>query len=106
MMITSAPDNEGVSDFVRNEGGQINKKNLQSSFDIGLQFFLPHAEYMCPMKYSTCSVTTWCKGLNYNAITIKGSESDKALVEASKTRYNNPHNLKRKMKLSIIKVNV
>ena len=29
MMMTSAPGNEGVSDFVINEGGQITEANLQ-----------------------------------------------------------------------------
>ena len=59
MIITSAPGNEGVIDFVINEGGQINKKNFQSSFDIGIQYVITQAEYMCPMKYSTWCVKTW-----------------------------------------------
>ena len=29
MMMTNAPGNEGVSDFVINEGGQITEENLQ-----------------------------------------------------------------------------
>ena len=36
----------------------------------------------------------------------KGSENDKTLVEASKTRYNNPLNKKRKTKQSNIQVTV
>ena len=44
MMMTSAPGNEGVSDFLRNEGGQINETNIQSSFDIGLQYVIIQAE--------------------------------------------------------------
>ena len=36
MTTTSAPSNDGVNDFVRNEGGQITEANFQSSFDIGL----------------------------------------------------------------------
>ena len=44
--------------------------------------------------------------LKYNANTKKGSENDKASLEASKTRYNNPHNQKRKMKQSNIQVTV
>ena len=87
MIMIGAPGNEGVSDFVSNERGQINKTNLQSYFEIELQYVLMQAQYMCPIKYSTCSVTTWCKNLNHNAIMKKGSENDKALVEASKTRY-------------------
>ena len=79
-----------------NERGHINEKNCQSSFEIGPQYVLTEAEYMCTMKYSTWSVTTWCKKLNYNAITKKGSENDKELAEASNTRYNNPQNPKRK----------
>ena len=63
MMITSVPGNRGVSGFVSNEGVHINKTNIQSSFDIGLQYVLTKADYMCPMKYSTWSVTTWCKFL-------------------------------------------
>ena len=59
IMMTSAPGNEGVSDFVSNEGYQINETNIQSSLDIGLQYVLTQAEYICPMKYSTWSVTTW-----------------------------------------------
>ena len=90
MMMNSAPGNECVSDFVRNEWGQITEANFQKSFDIGLQYVIIQVEYMCPMKYSTWSVTTWCKLLNYNAIMKKGSENDKLLAEASKTRYNNP----------------
>ena len=29
MIMTSAPGNEGVSDFLRNEGVQTNKTNIQ-----------------------------------------------------------------------------
>ena len=36
----------------------------------------------------------------------KGSDNDKALVEASKTRHNNPHKQNMKMKLSNIHVTV
>ena len=57
MMMTSAPGNESVSDFVSTEGCHINETKIQSSFDIGLQYVITQAEYMCPMKYSTCSVT-------------------------------------------------
>ena len=39
------------------------------------------------MKYSTWSVTNWCKNLKYNEIMKKGSENDKVLVKASNTRY-------------------
>ena len=46
MIMTSASGNEGVGDFVINEGVQINKTNLQSSFDIGFQCVLTQAEYM------------------------------------------------------------
>ena len=59
---------------------------------------------MCLMKYSTWSVTTSCKKLNYNAIIKKVSENNKALVEASNIRYNNPHKPKIKMKLSNMQV--
>ena len=38
MMTKSAPGNEFVSDFVINEGEQITEANLQSSFEIGLQY--------------------------------------------------------------------
>ena len=82
----SAPVNECVSDFVINEWGQITEENTQSSFDIRLQYVLTQAEYMCPMKYYTWSVTTWCKKLSSDEIMQKGSENYKALVEASKTR--------------------
>ena len=58
MMMTTAPGNKGASDFVRNEEGQANKTNLQSYFDIGLQYVLNQSEYMCTMKYSTWSVKT------------------------------------------------
>ena len=73
MMMTSAPGNEGVSDFMSNEGGQIKQKNIQLSFHIGLQYVLTQVEYMCLMKYSTLSITTWCKKMNYNANMKKGS---------------------------------
>ena len=87
MILTSAPGNECVGAFVINEGGHINETNIQSSFDIELQYVLTHAEYMRPMKYSTWSVTTWCKLLNYNYVMKKGSENDNALLESSKNRY-------------------
>ena len=64
MMVDIAPGNECVSDFVSNELGQITEANIQSSFDIGLQYFLAQSDYMCPMKYSNWGVTTWCKKLN------------------------------------------
>ena len=64
MMMKISPVNEGVSDFVSNEGIHITEANIQSSFDILLQYVLTQAEYICPMKYSTWSVTTWCKILN------------------------------------------
>ena len=51
MMMTSAPVNEGVSDFVSNEGGQITVAKLQQSFDSGLQYVITYSEYTCPMKY-------------------------------------------------------
>ena len=101
MIVTSAPINEGVSYFVINEGVHINKTNLQSYFEVGLQYVLTQVEYTCPMKYST-----WCKILNHTAITKKGSGNNKALVEASNTIYNNPHKPKKKMKLSNIRVAV
>ena len=53
MMTTSSPSNEGVSDFVINEGGQINETNIQSYFYNVLQYVITQAEYMCSMKYST-----------------------------------------------------
>ena len=51
---------------------------------------------MCPMKYSTWIVITRCKFFNYNDIMKKGYDNDKALVEAYNTKYNNPHNQRRK----------
>ena len=106
MMMTIAPGNEGVTNFVINKGGQINETNIQSYLDIGLQYVITQAEYMFPMKYSTWSVTTWRKKLNQNAIMRKGSDNDQAWLEASNTRYNNPHNPKSKMKLPNIQVTV
>ena len=53
MMMKIEPGNEGVSNFVSNEGGQITEANIQSYFYIGLQYFLAQVEYMCPIKYST-----------------------------------------------------
>ena len=50
MMMKIAPGDEGVGDFVRNEGGQINETNLQSFFGIGFQYVLTQSDYMCPMK--------------------------------------------------------
>ena len=61
---------------------------------------------MCTMKYSNWSVTTWCKKMNYNAITKKGYEKDRELVEASHTIYKNPHNKNRKTKQPNVQVNV
>ena len=84
--MTGAPDNEVVGDFVINEGGRITESNIQSYFYIGLQYVLTRVDYMFPMKYSTWSVTTWCKILNYNTIMKKGSINYKELVEASNTR--------------------
>ena len=43
---------------------------------------------------------------NYNSIMKKWSENDKALVEASKTIYNNRHKQKRKTKQSNVQVTV
>ena len=40
IMMVSAPGNKGVSYFVINEGGRITEANLQSYFDIGLQYVL------------------------------------------------------------------
>ena len=98
MMIESAPGNEGVSGFLRNEGGHITEENLQLYFGIGLQCVVTQAEYRCPMKYSTWSVTTWCKKLNYNYIMKKGSDNDKELVEESNTLHKNTHKQKRNIK--------
>ena len=106
MMMDIAPGNERVSDFTSNKWGQITKANLLSSFDIGLQYVLTQAEYMCPMKYSTWSVTTWCKKWNRNAIMKIGFDNDKALVGAYNTRYNNSHKKKSKTKQSNIQVTV
>ena len=50
MIMTNAPGNEGVSYFVRNEGVHITEENIQSSFDIGLQYVLTQSYYMCPIK--------------------------------------------------------
>ena len=61
---------------------------------------------MCPMKYSTWSVTTWYIFFNYNSIMKKWSKNAKALVEASKTIYNNPLKQKRKTKRSNVQVTV
>ena len=58
------------------------------------------------MKYYTWSVTTWCKKLSSDEIMQKGSENYKALVEASKTRYNNMHKQKRKIEQSNVQVTV
>ena len=49
-MMTNAPGNEGMSDSMSNEGGQINETNLQSFFGIGFQYVLTQSDYMCPMK--------------------------------------------------------
>ena len=62
MMMDSAPGNEFFSNLT-NEWGQITEANIQSYIDIGLQYVLTHAKYTCQMKYSTWSVTTWCKNL-------------------------------------------
>ena len=94
------------TDFVSNEGGQIDETNLQSYFDIGLQYVLTQVQYMFQMKYSTQSVTIWCKNLNYNDIMEKGYWNYKVLVGAYNTIYNNTHKPKRKIKLSNIQVTV
>ena len=86
MVMDSAPGNEFVSGFVRNEWVRITEANIQSSFDIVLQYIITQAECMFPMKYSTWSVTTWCKKMNYYSIINKGYYNDEALLKSSNTR--------------------
>ena len=49
--MASAPGNKGVGYFVINEWGRITEANIQSYFDIGLQYVINQEEYMCLMKY-------------------------------------------------------
>ena len=49
-MMYSAPGNECVSGYIT-PWGHIAEVNLQSFFDIGIQYVLTQEEYMCPMKY-------------------------------------------------------
>ena len=97
-MMTRAPQLSGLSEEITN--GNVTIERVEASFEIGLNFVLSQVSYIKKTKnHRSWTITTWSKKITYSSIIKNGTNEDKEKLPPV-TRFNSPHQGKRKMKQS------